>query len=96
MNVNGLRVALQQLGFQLSVEICNQLFLKHDADRSGTIQLEEFRCIYQEVNQWVVGPGRNCHPSLCSTVLIRIILEKWSMGSSSMRCVSSSTLAWEL
>lgn len=54
VNVNGLRVALQQLGFQLSVEICNQLFLKHDADRSGTIQLEEFRCIYQEVNQWVV------------------------------------------
>ena len=55
INVNGLRVALQQLGIQLSVEICNQLFLKHDIDRSGNIQLNEFRSIQQEVNQWVVG-----------------------------------------
>ena len=47
VNVNGLRVALQQLGFQLSVEICNQLFLKHDADRSGTIQLENLLDIFQ-------------------------------------------------
>lgn len=53
--MNGLRVALQQLGIQLSVEICNQLFMKHDADRSGSIQLNEFRSIQQEVNQWVVG-----------------------------------------
>lgn len=51
--MNGLRVALQQLGIQLSVEICNQLFMKHDADRSGSIQLNEFRSIQQEVNQWV-------------------------------------------
>ena len=54
ISVNGLRSALQQLGIQLSVEICNQLFLKHDADRSGSIQLNEFRSIQQEVNQWVV------------------------------------------
>ena len=55
INVNGLRMALQSLGIQLSVEICNQLFLKHDADRSGSIQLNEFIEIEQEVRQWVVG-----------------------------------------
>ena len=54
-NVNGLRMALQSLGIQLSVEICNQLFLKHDADRSGSIQLNEFIEIEKEVRQWVVG-----------------------------------------
>lgn len=61
INVNGLRVALQQLGIQLSVEICNQLFLKHDLDRSGSIQLNEFRSIQQEVNQWVVGVSIHSH-----------------------------------
>lgn len=55
INVNGLRMALQSLGIQLSVEICNQLFLKHDADRSGSIQLNEFIEIEKEVRQWVVG-----------------------------------------
>ena len=54
-NVNGVRMALQSLGIQLSVEICNQLFLKHDADRSGSIQLNEFIEIEKEVRQWVVG-----------------------------------------
>mgnify|MGYP000020134821 FL=1 len=55
INVNGLRLALQNLGFQLSIEICNQLFMKHDADRSGSIQLNEFVEIEKEVRQWVVS-----------------------------------------
>ena len=53
--MNGLRLALQNLGFQLSIEICNQLFMKHDADRSGSIQLNEFVEIEKEVRQWVVS-----------------------------------------
>lgn len=55
LNVSGLKIALQNLNVSLSNEICNQLFLKHDADNSGTIQLREFREIYKEVNQWIVG-----------------------------------------
>ena len=55
INVNGLRLALQNLGFQLSIEICNQLFMKHDADRSGSIQLNEFVEIEKEVRQWGVS-----------------------------------------
>ena len=53
--MNGLRLALQNLGFQLSIEICNQLFMKHAADRSGSIQLNEFVEIEKEVRQWVVS-----------------------------------------
>ena len=57
INVSGLRSALQNLNVQLSNEICNQLFIKHDTDNSGSIQLNEFREIYREINEWIVGCG---------------------------------------
>lgn len=55
MNVSSLQTALRTLGITLSGEICNQMFLRHDVDNSGVINYEEFRAIYDEVNQWVVG-----------------------------------------
>ena len=50
----GLRTALERLNIRLTDAICNQLFMKHDLDRSGSIQIHEFREIYKEVNQWIV------------------------------------------
>lgn len=52
--MSGLRIALQNLNVQLSNEICNQLFMKHDTDNSGSIQINEFREIYREINEWIV------------------------------------------
>ena len=49
-----MRIALQNLNVQLSNEICNQLFMKHDTDNSGSIQINEFREIYREINEWIV------------------------------------------
>lgn len=55
MNVSSLQTALCTLGIALSGEICNQMFLRYDVDNSGMISYDEFRAIYEEVNQWVVS-----------------------------------------
>ena len=55
MTVANLQAAMKGVNISLSSEICNQLFLRHDVDDSGFINLEEFRAIYDEINEWFVG-----------------------------------------
>ena len=46
--------AFEKTGLFISMDVCNQLILKHDRDRSGSIDFNEFSAILQEVNQWMV------------------------------------------
>ena len=40
------------MGLQISSDVCNQLALKHDRDRSNMIDINEFSAIVSELNQW--------------------------------------------
>ena len=55
MTVANLQTAIKGVGITLSNEVCNQLFLRHDTDNSGFISVDEFRAIFDEVNEWFVG-----------------------------------------
>ena len=46
--------AFEKTGIFLSMDICSQLILKHDKERSGSINFNEFNSILQEINQWIV------------------------------------------
>ena len=83
MTVANLQAAIKGVNIALSNEVCNQLFLRHDVDNSGFISVDEFRAIFDEVNEWFVSFGgeRLWLYRMCSNVLIPINLEKWSMKS---------------
>ena len=40
------------MGFNISSDVCNQLTIKHDRDRSGMLDINEFTLIVSELNQW--------------------------------------------
>ena len=43
---------MKLLGYNISPDVCNQLTIKHDKDRSGLLNINEFALIVSEVNQW--------------------------------------------
>ena len=47
--------AFSRMGKCIGADICSQLLMKHDTDRSGTISINEFQAIVQEVEQWNVS-----------------------------------------
>lgn len=47
--------AFEMMGLYISTDVCSQLLLKHDRDRSGRIDFNEFNIIIEEITQWMVG-----------------------------------------
>lgn len=56
-----LRDALEMTGLCISMDLCNQLLLKHDRDRSGRVDFNEFNAIVGEVTQWSVRAYHRLH-----------------------------------
>ena len=47
--------AFEMMGLYISTDVCSQLLLKHDRDKSGRIDFNEFNIIIEEITQWMVG-----------------------------------------
>lgn len=54
LNCQQLQRAIQYTGVFVSLDVCNQFIMKHDRDRNGTIDINEFGCVYAELKEWIV------------------------------------------
>lgn len=43
---------MRLMGYNISPDVCNQLTIKYDRDRSGMLNINEFTQIVSEVSQW--------------------------------------------
>lgn len=53
--------AFEMMGLYISTDVCNQLLLKHDRDRSGRVDFNEFNAIVGEITQWSVRAYHRLH-----------------------------------